>query len=98
MSANEPVFSVSSLVRVRWGTRSSLYPDLPLGGWAGKVCGVDEEKRFLHWSDATLEAIDPFYRTRIETGMWLPAVDLEADPGEPLAVEQIKEEDHARAQ
>ena len=98
MSANEPVFSVGSLVRVRWGARSSVCPDLPLGGWTGTVCGVDEEQRFLRWSDATLEAIDPFYRTRVETGMWLPATGLEADPGEPLAVEQFKEEDHARSQ
>jgi hypothetical protein len=95
VSANEPVFSVGSLVRVRWGARSNIYPDLPLGGWAGNVCGVDEDLRLVRLSAATLSAIDLCFKRRFEGGVWLRADQLEADPGEPLVLEQSKEENHA---
>jgi hypothetical protein len=97
VSANEPVFSVGSLVRVRWGTRSNIYPDLPLGGWTGTVCGMEDNLRLVRLSTATLAAIDTRFQERLEAGIWLPADQLEADPGEPLMLEQFKEEDHARA-
>ncbi len=97
MSANEPVFSVGSLVRVRWGVRSSVYPDLPLGGWTGTVCGVEDDLRLVCLSTATLAAIDARFQERLEAGIWLPGDQLEADPGEPLMLEQLTEEDHARA-
>ena len=97
MPANEPVFSVGSLVRVKWGTRSNIYPDLPLGGWTGSVCGQDGSLRLVHLDGATLSLIDSFCQERFEAGIWLRADQLEADPGEPLVLEQFKEEDHARA-
>jgi hypothetical protein len=34
---------------------------------------------------------------RLAAGIWLPSDQLEADPGEPLMLEQFKEENHARA-
>ncbi len=78
MSANEPVFSVGSLVRVRWGARSSVYPDLPLGGCTGTVCGVEDNLRLVRLSTATLAAIDDRFQERLEAGIWLPADQLEA--------------------
>jgi hypothetical protein len=96
VSANEPDFSVGSLVRVRWGARSSIYPDLPLGGWTGTVCGQDGELRLVHVTGATLALIDACFRERLEAGIWLRDDQLEADPGEPLLLEQFLEEDHAR--
>ena len=97
MSANEPVFSVGSLVRVRWGARSNVYPDLRLGGWTGTVCGQEGNLRLIRLSAATLAAVDACFQERLEAGIWLPTAQLEADPGEPLMLEQFKEEDHARA-
>ena len=97
MSANEPAFAVGSLVRVRSGARSNVYPDLTLGGWTGTVCGQEGDSRLIRLSAATLATVDASFQERLETGIWLPADQLEADPGEPLMLEQIKEEDHARA-
>ncbi len=96
MSANEPLLSVGCHVRVRWGARSSVYPDLPLGGWTGTVCGQDGKLRLVHVTGATLALVDACFRERIETGIWLRDDQLEADPGEPLVLEQFMEEDHAR--
>ena len=97
MSVNEPVFSVGSLVRVRWGVRSNIYPDLPLGGWTGTVCGLEESLRLIRLNADTLAAIDDCLQKRFEGGVWIRADQLEADPGEPLVLEQFKEENHARA-
>ena len=97
MSVNEPVFSVGSLVQVRWGVRSNIYPDLPFGGWTGTVCGLEENLRLVRLNAATLAAIDTCLQKRFEGGVWLRADQLEADPGEPLMLEQFTKEDHARA-
>jgi hypothetical protein len=96
-TTNEPVFCVGSQVRVRAGVKSSIFPDLPLGGWTGTVFGMDENKRLVRWSGATLSVVDPIWRHRFENGVWMPVNQLEADPGEPLAIEEFKEETHARA-
>jgi len=97
VSANEPAFAVGSLVRVRSGARSNVYPDLPLGGWTGTVCGQENDLRLVRLSAATLAAVAPDFRERLAAGIWLPSDQLEADPGEPLMLEQFKEENHARA-
>jgi hypothetical protein len=97
VSVNEPVFAVGALVRVKWGARSSIYPDLPIGGWTGTVCGLEGNSRLVCLSKATLSVIDKCLRQRFEGGIWLRMDQLEPDPGEPLLLEQFKEENHARA-
>ena len=96
MSAEEPLLSVGCQVRVRWGTRIDDNPDFPLGGWTGTVCGLDGDLRLVIVSGATLAAIEGCFRERAEAGIWLRDDQLEADPGEPLVLEQFMEEDHAR--
>jgi hypothetical protein len=91
------VYSVGSLVRAKWGARTNIFPDLPLGGWTGTVCGLDENLRLVRLNGATLAAIDVCFRERFEAGIWLPADQLEADPGEPLWLEQYSEEIHSHA-
>jgi hypothetical protein len=67
---------------------------MPLGGWLGTVAEVVEGSYLVRWSEATLQAAHPVYRERCERdgvdfgGMWFQAEELEADPGEPLSIEQ----------
>ena len=92
MSATEktlPKFAVDSRVRVKKGVALPHYPDLPLGGRCGEVYQVSGTICFVHWNRATLEAAGTVHRDGMDfRAMWLQEKLLEADPGEPLCIEQ----------
>jgi len=65
-------FRVGDRVRVRHGVTDFDYPDMPLGGWAGRVTRVEEDHLVtVHWSPETLKAVHPVYKRRCERdGPW----------------------------
>ena len=88
-----PKFAVGSDVRVKKGVTAPNCPDMPMGGWCGKVYQVSGTIYFVHWTGATLEAI---HSVRQRDGVdyrytWLQEEVLEADSGGPLCIEQTNE-------
>jgi hypothetical protein len=88
-------FKVGDQVRVKHGVMDTEYPDMPLGGWAGKITEVDRRAIYtVQRSPETLANIHPVYKKRCERdGMvleeyWLQDEDLEPDTGGPLSIEQ----------
>lgn len=90
-------FTVGDKVRVRSGVTDPDFPDIPLGGWAGKITEVedgDPPLYLIHWSHETLKHMHPVYRKRCERDgldheeMRLGEDELEADAGGPVIVEQ----------
>ena len=94
-----PKFAVGSQVRVKKGFTAPNCPDIPMGGWHGKVYQVSGTIYMVHWSNATLEAIHPIHREQWRRNgedflvMWLQENVLEADSEKPLCMEQPKHED-----
>jgi hypothetical protein len=92
-----PKFAVGSEVRVKKGVAAPNYPDVPLVGWRGRVSQVSGTIYLVHWNEVTLEAVRPSYVERwLWDGVdfqavWLQEMMLEADPGEPLCIEQARE-------
>lgn len=92
----QPTFPVGAYIRVKKGIVHPDFDCIPLGGWLGEVIDIEDDVRYVQWSKATLEAAPAVYRQKCErfdfdwTGMWLGEEDLEADPGEPLSIEQPK--------
>ena len=91
-------FKVGDKVRVKHGTKDADYPDIPLGGWAGKITEVHKDGMYtIRWSRETLAAIHPVVKKRSEKDgtvleeYWLGDNDLEPDPGGPLNIEQPTE-------
>lgn len=93
-----PKFTVGSHVRVKKGVTAPNCPEMPMGGWCGQVYQASGTICFVHWNEATLEAIHSIYHERSQRDdadfrvMWLRADVLEADPGEPLCIERPKGE------
>ena len=93
-------FSEGRHVRVKKGVVHPDFDYIPLGGWLGTVVDVEDDVRYVQWSKETLEAAPAVYFQRCErfdfdwTAMWLGDEDLEADPGEPLYIEQPKKIGH----
>jgi len=88
-------FAVGDQVRVKHGVMDIEYPELPLGGWAGKVSAVQRDGTYLvRWSEETLDNAHPIYRKRCERDgnlfgeYYLKEDDLELDGGGPLSMEQ----------
>jgi hypothetical protein len=91
-------FPVGDRVRVVAGTTDPDYPDIPLGGWAGVVREIDETETgplyLVEWGEETLAVVPAVYRRRCERDdleferAWLPAANLQSDPGGPVTVEQ----------
>lgn len=90
-------FVMGDKVRVRIGVTDPDFPDIPLGGWAGKIAEVEEGKTplcLIRWSQETLKNMHPVYRNRCERDgldheeMWLGEDDLELDAGGPVIVQQ----------
>ena len=84
-------------VRVRSGVTDPDFPDIPLGGWAGKITEVEENNLplcLIRWSQETLKNMHPVYRKRCDRDgldfeeMWLGEDDLEPDAGGPVIVQQ----------
>ena len=93
-----PKFTVDSQVRVKKGVTAPNCPDMPMGGWCGKVYQASGSICLVHWSETTLEAIHSIHRERWQRDgvdfrlMWLRENVLEADSGEPLCIEQTRKE------
>jgi hypothetical protein len=90
-------FPVGSVVRVRRCRTDVGYPDVPFGGWVGRVIEVQEgdcTTCLVRWNQETLAAISLFFEHRWEgRGMffretWLDEDDMEHDDGNPMPVEQ----------
>lgn len=88
-------FKIGEHIRVRQGVLDEEHPDMPLGGWAGTIAKVDRHGMCLvQWSPETLESIHPICRKRCAIDgtaleeYWLPAHELDPDPGGPLAIQQ----------
>ena len=88
-----PNFQVGDLVRVKHGVTDVDYPDIPMGGWVGRISKI-EGMCLIRWSIETLENVHPVYRKRCERDRgdieeyWVNADDLEPAPVEPLNMEQ----------
>jgi len=72
------------------------YPELPLGGWRGRIIQIQERQNtnyLVRWSRETLQNIHPVYREQCERDdvcldqVWLVAEDLERDLGGKLSLE-----------
>ncbi len=97
LSSGPPKFKVGDRVRVKHGVADPVYPDIPLGGWAGVVAEVFRRRHteyLLEWAEETLENAHPVFKKRcLRDGAsveeaYLQEKDLEPDRGEPLAMEQ----------
>ncbi len=89
-----PTFKVGDLVRVKHGVADVDYPDIPMGGWVGRISRIGSYSYRIRWSVETLENVHPVYRQRCEQDgidieeYWVNATDLELAPLEPLNMEQ----------
>lgn len=90
-------FRVGEAVVVKPGTPDPEFPDLPIGGWAGKVTEVIVGKQTIYgvkWDSQTLQAMPAIYRRRCERdgldcdAMYLGDDELESDTGQPRTIEQ----------
>jgi hypothetical protein len=87
-------FHVGDLVRVTHGVTDVDYPDIPMGGWVGRVSNAESDTYLVRWSIETLENVHPVYRKRCEQDgtdieeYWVNVDDLEPAPIEPLNMEQ----------
>ena len=90
-------FALGDLVRVRSGVTDPDFPDIPLGGWAGKITEVEDGDLPLYlirWNQDTLKNMHPVYRKRCERDgldheeMRLGENELEHDAGGPVILEQ----------
>ena len=87
---------VGEEVRARPGTTDPDYPDLPVGGWSGKIIEISEEPMhfLVKLNQETLKYVHPVYRKRCErdgydeTAIWLPEESLELTLDERVPMEQ----------
>ena len=81
---------VGEEVRAQPGTTDPDYPDLPVGGWSGKIIEISDEPTcfLVKLNQETLSNVHPVYRKRCErdgydeTEIWLPEESLELTLGE----------------
>ena len=94
---NGPKFPVGSIVRVRRCRTDAGYPDVPFGGWVGRVIEVQEDvctTCLVRWNQETLVAISLLFGHRCEgrrrcfRETWLDEDDMEHADGNPMPVEQ----------
>jgi hypothetical protein len=84
-----PKFAVGSEVRVKKGVTVPNRPDMPMGGWCGKIYQVNGTIYMVHWSEATLETLRSIHRERRQRDgadsqfMWLQEEVLETDSEKP---------------
>jgi Calcium binding len=92
-------FALGNTAQVRSGVTDPDFPDIPLGGWVGRITEVEEGQPPLYlvrWRQDTLKNIHPVYRKRCERDgldfeeMWLGEDDLEPDRGGRVVLEQPK--------
>ena len=96
--ALQAAFAKGALVRVKSEVLHEQYPDIPLGGWVGKIKRIGWLTPIgyaVHWTKPTLDQADPAFFKRCERDemkphkYWLDEDQLEAaaDPT-PVAMEQ----------
>ena len=89
-----PMFKVGDRVRVKHGVADVDYPDIPMGGWVGRISKTGSDSYLIRWGVETLENVHPVYRKRCERDgidieeYWVNVDDLELAPIEPLNMEQ----------
>jgi hypothetical protein len=96
--ARQAAFSKGDLVRVKSGVVHHRYPDIPMGGWVGKIKRIGwltPVGYAVHWTQPTLEQIHPIYLKRCQRDhakphrFWLEEDQLEAAVDEtPAAMDQ----------
>jgi hypothetical protein len=91
-------FNRGDAVTVKKGIVDPDFPDIPLGGWTGKVIDIDRESNpplvLVEWIEDTIRQIHPAFRDQcedegleIET-MWLDPGDLEPAGHGPVLIDQ----------
>ena len=89
-------FRVGTRVRAKNHVMDPDYPDLPLGGWTGRVADVQKgtvTNCLVRWSPETLQSVHPIYRNRCERDDFcldrtrLLEEDLELNRGGCLSIE-----------
>jgi hypothetical protein len=90
--SNGPKFPVGSVVHVRQMAKDCDYPDMPFGGWVGRVIEIQEDVLttcLVRWNPETVAAVSPLFIQRWNfRETWLDEDDLERDDGELMPVEQ----------
>ena len=94
----QSAFAKGDLVQVKHGVAHDQYPDIPLGGWVGKVKRIGwliPIGYAVHWTKPTLDQAHPIYFKRCQRDElkphrhWLEEDQLEAAADEtPTAIEQ----------
>lgn len=91
--SNRPKFPVGSVVHVRWEVADFDYPDIPFGGWVGRVIEVQEDACttcLVRWTPETLAAVSLLVKHRYDcTETWLDEDDLEPDDGKQASLPQL---------
>ena len=97
-NARPAVFAKGDLVRVKPGIVHDRYPDIPLGGWVGKIKRIGWLTPIayaVHWTKPTLDQAHAVYFNRCQRDdlkphrHWLEEDQLEAAADEtPVAMEQ----------
>ena len=95
--SNGPKFPVGSIVRVKRSRTDIGHPDVPFGGWVGRVIEVQEDvctTCLVRWNQETLVAIGLLFEHRYKgermyfRETWLDEDDMENDDGDAMPVEQ----------
>jgi hypothetical protein len=97
MKKSPPKFSVGADVRVKRGVVDPDFDDGPIGGWTGRITGMqylNPPMYLIRWDQQTLDNIHPIYRKRCKRDgfdieeMWLAESDLEPGADDPVEIEQ----------
>lgn len=97
MKKSPPKFSVGADVRVKRGVVDPDFDDVPIGGWTGRITGMqylNPPMYLIRWDQQTLDNIHPIYRKRCKRDgfdieeMWLAESDLEPGADDPVEIEQ----------
>ena len=97
MKKSPPKFSAGADVRVKRGVVDPDFDDVPIGGWTGRITGMqylNPPMYLIRWNQHTLNNVHPIYRKRCKRDgfdieeMWLAESDLEPDAGDPVEIEQ----------
>jgi hypothetical protein len=96
--ASRAAFAKGDLVRVKPGITHGQYPDIPLGGWVGKIKRIGwltPVGYAVHWTKPTFDQVHPVYLKRCRRDdakpyrYWLDEDQLESATDEtPAAMEQ----------
>jgi hypothetical protein len=96
--SSPPRFSVGDQLRVKSGVADPDFPDIPLGGWVGRIMKIDRRSPaslyLVEWNESTMKNRHPIIHKRCERdgleeeNTWLGEEDIEASAGESVPMEQ----------